>query len=90
MYPNFLYQYALELQREREKELLNLAEDERLVRKAKPVKNSHFTLVPKLNLYKVIQTIGRNLPRTKKMAAVTANAGVCTCTSCESLQQQVC
>ena len=87
MYPNFLYQYALELQREREKELLNLTEEHSLIRKAKPVKNSNNIIK---NLYERLPTMRRNLSRTKKVARVTAKAETCTCASCGALQQQGC
>ena len=90
MYPNFLYQYALELQREREKELLNLAEDERLVRNANSVKYSPFIRIPMLNLYERIVAIGRNLSQAKNVATVNAKAEPCSCASCGALQKQVC
>lgn len=90
MYPNFLYQYALELQREREKELLNLTEEQRLIRRAKLVTNPYRSMLPKINLDASIQTIVRNLFRPKKMAEATSKAERVPCASCESLQQPVC
>ena len=90
MYPNFLYPYALELQLEREKELLNLTEEQRLIHKAKLVTNSYRSMLPKINLDASIQTIVRNLFRPKKMAAATSKVKRVPCPSCESLQQQIC
>ena len=90
MYPNFLYQYALELQREREKELLNLAEDERLVRKARLVTNSNSAKLPIVNLYELMRALARNILRPIKVATVTCDAEPSSCASCGSLQGQVC
>ena len=87
MHPFMLDRLMIELQREREKELLNLTEEQNWIRRAKPVKNSNSINV---DLYEMIRTIGRNLSRTRKVATITAKAEVCTCASCGALQQQVC
>jgi len=82
MHPTFLYQYVIELQREREQDLLNLTEEQRLIRKAKLAKNSIYIKLPHINLFKMIQTIGGSKFLPKKEATVSSYSEKNYCSSC--------
>ena len=90
MYPNFLYQYAIELQRECEKELLNLTEEERLIRKAKLVTNSNGIKLPHINPYKLLRELGKRIFQPKNEDSITLHTKANCCVSCKPLQNQVC
>jgi len=88
MYPNFLYQYAMELWREREKALLNLVEGERLIRKARLMTNSNNTKLPNVNLYGLVQAFGKRIFQLGKEDSTTLHTEVNCCKIYEPLQQQ--
>lgn len=85
MHPNLLYQYAIELQHEREKELLNLTEEEYLIRKAKLVKNPIYIKLPHINLLEIIQAFNRNLFLKNKKANGSSHSEQSYCAACKPL-----
>jgi len=79
MHPNLLYQYAIELQREREKELLNLTEEEYLIRKAKLVKISNGIKMPNINLNELLQALGKRVFHPGKKDSTVLHAEINCC-----------
>ena len=61
MYAKYLYRYAMELQREREKAPLNPNEEERLIRKARLITNLNSTKLPNINLYGLMRELGKRI-----------------------------
>ena len=79
MYLNFLNLYALELQRKHEKELLNLTEEERLIRKAKLVKISNGIKIPMINLNELLQAFGTRIFQPGKKDSTVLHAEINCC-----------
>jgi len=90
MHPTFLYQYVIELQRERENDLLNLTEEQRLIRKTKLVKPPLYIKLPHINLLEMIRAIDGNLFLSKKAVTISSCSEQNYCTSCRSFQTQDC
>jgi len=90
MYPNLLNLYELELKLERERNLLNLTEEERLIRKAKLVTNTNSIKIPNINLFELLRAFGKRIPPQKKAATVSFHAESNCCVICKPLQNQVC
>ena len=79
MYLNSLNLYALELQFKHERNLLNLTEEERLIRKAKLVTNSNGIKIPNMNLNELLQAFGTRIfqPRKKDSTVFHAEMNCC-------------
>ena len=90
MHPNLSDLYALELQLEREKTLLNLTVEQRLIRKAKLVTNSNSIKLPKINLYELLQAFGKRIFQRKKATNESVQPEPIRRASCVPLQGQVC
>jgi hypothetical protein len=90
MHPSLLNLYSIELQLERERKLLNLTPEERLIRKAKLVTFSSGIKLPNINLYKLVREFGKRISQQKMAATVSFHAEPSCCTSCRPLQNQIC
>ena len=90
MHPNLSDLYAIELQLERERNLLNLTEEERLIRKAKLVPISNGILLPNINLFDLLWVFGKRIFQQKRATTVELCSESIPCASCRPLQKQVC
>lgn len=90
MYPSLLNLYAIELQLEHEKKLLNLTTEERLIRKAKLVTFSRGIKLPNINLYEMVREFSKRTFQQKKAATVSFRTESNCCAICKPLQNQVC
>ena len=79
MLTNLLYRHAIEVQHEREKELLNLTEEEYLIRKAKLVKISNGIKIPNINLNELLQAFSKRIlqPGKKDSTVLHAETNCC-------------
>ena len=90
MHPSLLNLHALELQLERERKLLNLTAEERLIRKAKLVTNLNGIKLPTINLYEFLRAFGKRIFTQEKVATVSCHPDPSCRASCRPLQKQVC
>ena len=90
MHPNLSNLYAIELQLERERNLLNLTKEERLIRKAKLGKSSNGIMLPNINLSDLLRAFGKRIFQQKKATPVALCSEPIPCASCRPLQNQVC
>lgn len=82
MHPNFSDLYALELKLEHEKGLLNLTEEERLIRKAKTVKISGRVSLPRIKLQELLQVFGRRDIQQYRADNIALRTKVHCCSPC--------
>ena len=90
MHPNLLDIYALEFRLEHERKLLNLTEEERLIRKAELVTFSSGIKLPNINPYKLVQAFGKRIFQQKKATIVAFHPEPSCRASCRPLQKQIC
>ena len=90
MHPNLLSLYAIEFQRERQRNLLNLTPEERLIRKAKREPISNGIKLPNINPFMFLRAFGKRIPRPKKATTVVLCSEPIRCASCGPFQEQVC
>ena len=90
MHPDLLNVYAIELQLERERSLLNLTVEERLIRRAKLVPISNGIKLSHINPFKILQEISKRLSPQKRTATISIRSNLSCCVSCGPLQGQVC
>lgn len=82
MHPNFSDLYALELKLDHEKELLNLTEEERLIRKAKTAKISGGVSLPRIKLQELLQVFGRRNIQQNRAANTALRTEADCCSPC--------
>ena len=90
MHPNFISLFEIELQLERERKLLNLTAEERLIRQATLLTSSNNMNLPKINLQELLAALSKRLFQPREAPGITLHTEVNSHSTCKLPQQQSC